>query len=945
MAGRFFLEISLGASISLGPAVRQIGGNSLCITTAFDASLDILEPNFLEQLLFLCGSGTVAYLATSLGPPHSPTVQPFFTPDPLADELHAQDTFCRVTRCCWLLSIAHTAGGQGHLSLSAASALWSEPSVRGWAQQGNCAMIPIQGQAAQDSFSPAEIWAISFRPLASLAQTPSPGTLESASLPARFASCVAPLLQGSGLQLSVQVASESIPRKHLAARPHALHDGAGRFSVADWSIPGSSDTLKGLRKAFLHLCLTSRADKRLLARASNPLPEPLFSTAEVAQARELVFPSLGIPTPDNAWYVHPYQPMCLHAFEALAQHCADPDVQLFPHLRMGVPTGYLHDIPPSTCFWPPRGESASAAIPLTLNLENWKSADVEPAVTSRLLQEELEAGYCFKFEGTLAEAKANWPVGLALGKLGVVRAPGRAERLVLDNSVAGTNSQCHVPEKQCFPSIHDVSHCFPLRESSTRQMGICIDVKQAHKRCRIKSSEQGLLGFTWQDELYFFRCCPFGAVFSQHWWGRVGGCTLRLLHTLIFFAHMGLLFVDDFIFSQAFSLLPLTGAMICLFLQVVGIPVSWKKLQISCRVDWIGWRLCFSSGTVSLRDEKRLRLLETVRSLLKANGRVSAKDLESFLGLAMWACALFPNMKAMLHPFYRDLWSPAATNFSIAPSSWHSIRNFLDESLRFIQAPPHTAIPVGAKLLSARHVPLVCLADLSKVSVTHKRLWLRIECLSSSRRKLSSASTRSLHAFEQWLQYVPPLASMRPSPHADVEAFADASAQGRKCCLGGFVSSPSLGQIWFSESFSVSDFEEAGIPFGSDLAKEIASCEALAQAGLILGLSALAPCCRVPLCLPSLCDNTGAESGLNKMFSTKHPLGLVLEHIALLASILRITLDVSHVPGAKNVKADALSRPAEHPIPADCLPSQRMRFSLSNLWDPVHFVQPLPPGP
>ena len=58
-------------------------------------------------------------------------------------------------------------------------------------------------------------------------------------------------------------------------------------------------------------------------------------------------------------------------------------------------------------------------------------------------------------------AKAYWPVGLALGKLGVVRAPGRAERLVLDNSVAGTNSQCHVPEKQCFPNIQDVSQSFP----------------------------------------------------------------------------------------------------------------------------------------------------------------------------------------------------------------------------------------------------------------------------------------------------------------------------------------------------------------------------------------------------------------------------------------------------------------------------------------------------
>ena len=156
--------------------------------------------------------------------------------------------------------------------------------------------------------------------------------------------------------------------------------------------------------------------------------------------------------------------------------------------------------------------------------------------------------------------------------------------------------------------------------------------------------------------------------------------------------------------------MPLTGAMICLFLQVVGIPVSWKKLQISCRVDWIGWRLCFSSGTVSLREEKRLRLLECVRSLLRANGRVSVKDLESFLGLSMWACALFPNMRAMLHPFYKDLCSPADTNFSVAPSSWHSIRNFLDDSLRFVRAPPHTAIPVGAKLLSARHVQLCCSA-------------------------------------------------------------------------------------------------------------------------------------------------------------------------------------------------------------------------------------------
>ncbi|CAE7196317.1 unnamed protein product [Symbiodinium sp. CCMP2592] len=716
---RLFLEITWNnhSRHQLSMAVRASGGNSLTLSPSLDPTLDVLCPDLLEQVLFLCGSGAVAYLAAS------PLAESADSPDDvgssswLLSAMHEQTAAAKVSRCTWLLSIVHTAGGQGHLELPPTSSYWSSERPQAWLHQGNCALILIPPLLYSDSAFPCQpqLLAASYRPLSALAvSSPAFAPPQCASaFASSFATIAAPLLPAEGRELSLQSVIKSIPRKGLFAGPHALHDGAGKRSIADWSSPASHDAFRGLRKALLQFCISARADKRLLARGSCPSNEPLFSSSEVSAARDLVFPSLGMQTPDNAWYVHPYQPMCLHAFEALAQHCGDQDIHLFPHLRMGVPTGYLNDIPPSNCFWPPKGQSGEL-IPLALNLENWKSADVAPEVTSRLLQEELDAGYCFKFEGTLEEAKSRWPVGLALGKLGVVRAPGRAERLVLDNSVAGTNSQCTVPERQCFPSIHDVSHSFPIRETSDRQMAICIDVKQAHKRCRIRDSEQGLLGFTWHNALYFFRCCPFGAVFSQHWWGRVGGCTLRLLHTLLFLAHVGLLFVDDFIFSQAASLMPLSGAVICLFLQILGVPVSWKKLQISCRVNWIGWRLCFSSGTVSLREEKRLRLLEQVRSLLRGGGRISTKELESFLGLAMWACALFPTMRAMMHPFYKDLWSPAA--------------------------------------------------------------------------------------FERWLQHVAPLASMRPSQVADVEAFADAS-----------------------------EFEAAGVPFGNDLAKEIASCEALAQ--------------------------------------------------------------------------------------------------------------------
>ena len=503
----------------------------------------------------------------------------------------------------------------------------------------------------------------------------------------QFAQIVAPLLGGAGEDLSLSAALALVPTKPLHARPWALHDGGGKVSQADWSFPSAENALQHLRTVLLQFSLRSQADKRLLARATYPKPEPLFSQEGVESARALVFPALGIQPPQDAWHIRPDQPMCLNAFEALAKFCNDPDNHLFPALRAGVPTGFQRDIPPSGCFWE-QDAAVEPLTPLSLHLQNWKSAEVDASVTSRLLQEELDAGYCYKFPGSVAEAQRAFPVGLALGKLGVVRAPGRSDRLVLDNSICGTNANCEVPETQAMPSALDVMHSFPLRECQGQQMAMCIDVKAAHKRVVIRASEQGLLGFTWQDEIYFYKVAHFGATFAQHWWGRVGSCALRLLHILIWIARIGMLFVDDYLFSQDCQIMPLTGAMICLFFQILGIPLSWKKLQLSHRVEWIGWHFCFSAGIISLKTEKCHKLLGMVQSLLSGH-RVSKKDLEKFIGLSLWACLAFPTMKAMLHTFYHDLWAPAATNFSIPPDYWHDIARYLDDNLRFCKMYSH----------------------------------------------------------------------------------------------------------------------------------------------------------------------------------------------------------------------------------------------------------------
>ena len=159
------------------------------------------------------------------------------------------------------------------------------------------------------------------------------------------------------------------------------------------------------------------------------------------------------------------------------------------------------------------------------------------------------------------------------------------------------------------------------------------------------------------------------------------------------------------------------------------------------------------------------------------------------------------------------------------------------------------------------------------------------------------------------------MCSMRPARNIHLEAYADASASGGKCTVGGFVQHRHLGQLWFSESFTATDFHGLDIPVQHDMSKDIASYETLAQGGLIFAASALLPCSRLSILLKSLSDNTGAEASLNAAFSIAQPLGMFIERLALLAAVHRVQLEVSHISGEKNTKTDALSRPDEHPVP------------------------------
>ena len=67
--------------------------------------------------------------------------------------------------------------------------------------------------------------------------------------------------------------------------------------------------------------------------------------------------------------------------------------------------------------------------------------------------------------------------------------------------------------------------------------------------------------------------------------------------------------------------------------------------------------------------------------------------------------------------------------------------------------------------------------------------------------------------------------------------------------------------------------------------RDITSYEILAQHALLMLVAILLPAGRLALHLPTLSDNTGSESSVNKLFSTAYPVCMFLRRIASLSAL------------------------------------------------------------
>ena len=717
VSGRFFLDICAGASRPLSSAVLALQGDTCSFDILLRSCDDLLSDDAYEKLLRLASSGIIAYGCGSPAcrdysrlklRPNGPKAlrTPEFlngVPGLNAAELQrVRDSFCMLSRTVMILTLVFLAGGHVHLEQPQNAMSWLEPVVQNFIRHiaGHCVVMAACFYGA--NWDKAWLFAASWEQLRQMACTCShprgshenvigtrlsDGSFASRktaeyppALAERFANIVIPLISRQSLDLSLHDALQCLPTKSLDDFPFSTEDGGGLHSTPDWSLPErtTDDVFQKLRHSLFDFILSRNLHKEFLANISKKSPDPPFADEVVEEARKILSEFLRAHSKPTDWTIREHQPMYLSIMHSLQFFMPNEDVPLFPSLIEGVSTGFHDDIVPSGCF-PPNDKPDLPSTPLSVHLANWRSAEKEPETTLALVEEEVKQGWVYKFDGSIGDAKQFFP-NVAIGRLGVAFSDSRPPRLVVDSSVCGVNDRCKLPERTTLPSAKDVIRCFPLRNNPRELSGFSLDIKSAHKRVVLRESEQGLLGFSLNGDLYFYRVCPFGATFSAFWWQRLGAWLLRFFHQVVWIPHASWLYVDDYLWLQHRDILPLVATFLALICRILNVPISWKKTELDASIHWIGWTFHFSAGYIEIPSEKRTKLLQYIQQLLR-HSRIPRTYLEKVIGLIMWLTQLFPFMRIWIRHLYNDLYSIPCTNYSIDPGSWSQLISCLDDDL------------------------------------------------------------------------------------------------------------------------------------------------------------------------------------------------------------------------------------------------------------------------
>lgn len=322
--------------------------------------------------------------------------------------------------------------------------------------------------------------------------------------------------------------------------------------------------------------------------------------------------------------------------------------------------------------------------------DNYDSAEENAEDIKRQVLEEVDLGTILKVP--LRDAQEEYGDRLAIASLGAVnKEVGSSKvRVVHDGTYSvDINRRIRVRDRLRFPLLDDAGAILgEVREECEGGRGgirfsMLYDVARAHKLIPVDRQDWGLQAFRLpggsKEEVYLHTRGTFGVASAAYWWGRCAAGAIRLLHRLSGreLALYHLLYADD-------GWLVATGGrfwqrilfwMFCL--DLLEIPVSWKKVKGGTEADWIGYHLDVRRYERGISSKKQQWVMNWIETKLK-DGGIVGRELRSVLGRLSFVAGALRQVRPFLAPMFA--WSS-----SLAPGTYAAWPDALKILLRYVK--------------------------------------------------------------------------------------------------------------------------------------------------------------------------------------------------------------------------------------------------------------------
>ena len=296
---------------------------------------------------------------------------------------------------------------------------------------------------------------------------------------------------------------------------------------------------------------------------------------------------------------------------------------------------------------------------------NYKSAEENAEDIERQVMEEVEKGSILRMSE--AEAQDEFKGRLAVAALGAVpkELGSSVVRIAHDGSYSvDVNHRIKVLDRMRFPGIDDASGVLTYVDEKVEEQpgllrcSLLYDIARAHKLVPVDRRDWGYQAFRLpgnrrKDEIFLHTRGTFGIASAAYHWQRLAAGVVRLIHRLggRELGVLHLLFADDGWLTALGEYFWRKMLFWLFVLELVEVPLSWKKVRGGLTVQWIGYQLDVDERRKGISGRKVRRVTEWIEKH-QASGGVTGRALRSALGRFCFVAGALQHVRPFLGPLF-----------------------------------------------------------------------------------------------------------------------------------------------------------------------------------------------------------------------------------------------------------------------------------------------------